>query len=472
MKKIFFVRISPNIYFKNPHPQNVIIPFDIAQIISLLPKKKFKISVIDTWVDHLNADQIVEKINKTQPDFLAITAETPVAEEALKIFQKAKQSRKNLLTIAFGPHATFSPETFLYQKSPVDVCILGEPEVTMIELINKNTDFRKISGLAFFKKKIQKNKLRELIENLDKLPFLAHEYFLKDNRYQALFPAKILCGKSKWGFLLSSRGCPYNCNFCSPSIRNSYGKKFRSQSPKRVVKEMEYLNKNLKVNAIVFEDDVFSLNMNRVEKICEEIIKRKLKISFVIQTRADKLNQRLIKRLKEAGCTSITLGIESADSQILKSTRKGVEKKQILKTVNQIKKAGIEMKLNFIVGWPGENLKKAQKTLALAKQLNPLYAHFHFLTPYPGTEIYQKFIKGNVSFDQFSHCNLGKINLSLIKQKDYQSLLKTFYKNYYLSFGYLQKHFGFHFIRFITSPNYYLKRLKEVYFYLFLNSKQ
>lgn len=467
IKKIAFVRISPNFYVKNPHPQNIIIPFDIAQIISLLPKNKFKPMIIDTWVDNLTVEEIIKKLKEKKIDILAITAETPVVKVALKIFEKIKSAKKNIFNIAFGTHVTFAPNTFLYQNSPVDVCVLGEPEITIVNLINNLHKLSKVPGVAFFDKKIKKTKARQLIENLDNLPFLAHEYFLKDNKYKALFPTNNLFGNIKWGFLLSSRGCPYNCTFCSPSIRNSYGKQFRSRLPKSVVDEIKYLIKNFGVNALVFEDDVFSLDMERAGKICKEIIKRKINISFAIQTRANKLNWHLLKKLKKAGCSSITLGVESGNEKILRSARKGISKNQIRKTVEQIKKLGISMKLNFIIGWPGETIKQAQKTLKFSQELNSLYTHFHYLTPYPGTEIYQKIATSNIPFRNFSHCNSGKINLSKIPQGKYEKLLKSFYRSYYFRLEYLTTHLPSLIRRFVLNPKEQLNLIKKALKFLF-----
>lgn len=475
MKKIFFLRICPSFHFKHPHPESAHIPFDIAYIINMLPKNKYKFSILDTWVERLTTKEIVKKIVRSRPNILLIDTQTPTIDVALAVGQSIKKRSKNTLVVVYGTHASFLPETFLFKDSPVDVCIIGEAEETAVELIENLSklpeDLKKIKGLALRgkrNKQVFKTKPRKIITDLDKLPFMAHEYFLKNDNYQALFPTNTpLFKKPKWGFLLSSRGCPYACTFCSPAIRNSYGKRFRARSPKLVVNEMEYLREKFGVNAILFEDDTFSFDMKRAEEICDEIIKQRLNLSWVMQTRVDKLNSRLLEKLKQAGCSCITLGIESGSKNMLQSIDKGIIKKQIKDAVNQIKKVGIPIKLNFIVGFPNETLKEAYQTLNFAKKLNPLYAHFHYCIPYPGTQIYKTLPKNRISFKNFFHFNSGQANLSNIPNKIYKNLLRNFYKSYYLSFNYLAKHLPFHLKNLFVRPKEYVVFLKITVEFIF-----
>lgn len=445
MKEIVFLRLSPIAKQSHPHPKNVPIPFEIAYLINLLPKN-VKPTIIDTYVQRLTFQEIIQTIDRVEPFVLLVSAPSVASSLALKIC--AKMKRQKITTVAYGPHVSFSLSSFLFDKSPVDYCLVGEIEETFIELLNailkqKGQPIPRIKGIAFWdskKSKIVYTPCRPLIKNLDILPFMAHRYFLKKGEYFSLFLLNTSPFQQKWGFLLSSRGCPFSCSFCSPAIRNSFGKSFRAQSPERVVNEMHYLIKNFDVNCILFEDDIFTCDKERVQQICEQIIRKKLKIKWAAQTRVDFLDSKLLSIMKRAGCSCITLGVESGSNELLKRVGKKITRQQIEKVVLEAKKLGINLNLNFIFGFPGETLSQAKSTLAFAKKLNPLFVHFHYLTPYPGTKIYEEYKShGNLPTENLFH-HEAFINLSRIPDKRYKNLLREFYLKYYLSPHYLIKY--------------------------------
>jgi radical SAM superfamily enzyme YgiQ (UPF0313 family) len=196
---------------------------------------------------------------------------------------------------------------------------------------------------------------------------------------------------------------------------------------------MEHLKKRFGVNAVTFGDDVFSLDVKRSEAICDELISRRLGIKWAIATRADRVNPPLLKKMKEAGCDSIAIGVESGNERVLKHIKKGETKEQMTEAVRQIKELGIILNLTFIIGHPTETVEEMHDTFRFARELNPTYAQFHYFTPYPGTPAYIQYGLSYKDFDDGSHFNEVKSNFSKIPDPELKLALKDFYKHYYFS---------------------------------------
>jgi radical SAM superfamily enzyme YgiQ (UPF0313 family) len=282
-----------------------------------------------------------------------------------------------------------------------------------------------------------------LIKNLDKLPFPKHDWFL-NGRYLAFYPIKIL-KRIRWGFVESSRGCPYKCIFCSPTLRISFGKRYRVRSAENVVDEIEYLVSR-GVNVIKFVDDEFTLDRERIEKLCDEIIKRKIKIKWIAQGRVGNLDRKIIKKMKMAGCSTLCFGVESGSDRILKLLKKDQTTEQIKKIFKLCKEYGILTVAYFLIGCPTETKEEILQTYKLCKEINPIMIQVAFFTPYPGSPYYEK-INSNErpSFDKFSHYNAIACNLSNVNSRELLKMQKRFYTRWLLDFRFL-----FNYLRIIT----------------------
>jgi len=188
--------------------------------------------------------------------------------------------------------------------------------------------------------------------------------------------------------VLTSRGCPFSCNYCPyPLVQ---GSKWRKRSPENVIRELEYIVKDLGISNILFRDPEFTLNRERVIKICEEIIDRRLKFFWRCETRIDTLDENLITMMAKAGCCGMNLGIESVSEESLhRMERKVITQKQCLEIINFCKRHNISTYCFFIIGLPGENKKGILKTIKFAKSIDPLQVQFTYATPYPGTPLCQ-----------------------------------------------------------------------------------
>ena len=431
---IIFIRLSPYFEIKNPHPQDTFPHPDISYAAAILEKDGHNIHLIDTTAKRYSLKEIIYEIDSNAPDVIFIHTMSPTAKIAIKIAKEIKLKFKNSVFL-FGQHPSVSPETFLFKDSPVDLCIIGEPEITIKEIIQKidKKDIFSIDGIAYFDKKIKFTKPRKLIRNLDDLPFPKHELFLNGN-YKLSYPINLL-RKIKWGFMETSRGCPYNCIYCSSTLRLSYGKNYRSSSPKKVVDEIKYLISK-GINVVEFMDDSFTFDKNRITKICKEIIKRGLNFKFkwTAQTRADLVNKDILKIMKNAGCSTLRFGVESGSNRILKILKKDLIKERTKMVFDWCKELGILTVAYFMIGNPSETEEEIKETINFCKEIEPDMIQVAFFTPYPGSEFFRQISHSKkFDFENFSHYNEVVYNSSRISKRKLLKLQKDFYFNWFFS---------------------------------------
>jgi radical SAM superfamily enzyme YgiQ (UPF0313 family) len=279
-----------------------------------------------------------------------------------------------------GPHVTFCAHDTLKEYPELDVIVLGEGEKTVVELAQA-ADCRhrwsNINGIAFRNGSVVSHTAaRDFVQDLDTLPTPAR-HLLALGRYRALgMPVS----------LITSRGCPFKCIFCVG--RKMVGAKVRFRGPQRVVDEMQYLN-TLNFHQINIADDLFTANKTHCMAVCDEILKRKVRIKWTSFARVDTVTDEILTRMKAAGCTGVSFGIESGNEKILKTIKKGITPLQVIDAVKMCNRAGITPYGSFILGLPGETPQTIDETMAFGKQLKKmgLSFGFHLLAPFPGTEV-------------------------------------------------------------------------------------
>jgi len=354
----------------------------IASLIAFLKKNypATEIKIFDEQTDDFL--KLKEVIKKFKPALVGVTCFSYNYQYFYDLILKIKKLSKALIVLG-GPHVSALRKEVL-KETKADLAIKGEGEITLCELIKElekaRPSFRKIKGLIWRQKEeIIENEDRELIKNLDNLPFPDY-YAFPIERYSC-FLIKALP-------LMTSRGCPYGCNYCS--VRLSMGRGFRPRSPENVLREIKYWYQKGWTNFDI-NDDCFTLDLKRAEKICDLIVKKNLKIKFQLYNgiRVDRISLKLLKKLKKAGCTFIAYGCESGNEKILKIIGKGISLKQVRQAVDWTNQAGIKNAVNFIIGHPTETYSQALETLSFARSLPTNFVNFYNLVPYPGTESFQ-----------------------------------------------------------------------------------
>ena len=327
--------------------------------------------------------EIREDIKRFSPDIVGISMLTGTYKSAENIGRIVKELDNEIDVVVGGVHPTVLPDETIRNKY-FDYVIRGEGEHTFLDVVNEKP-IENILGLTYMdkKNKIINNPDRGFIENLDLLPFPRRDLYLNDNQYM------------NYGYILTGRGCPFECAFCAS--KKIWKGCIRLRSPQNVVDEIKHVYENYDTNFFYFIDDTFTINKKRTSKICELIIENDLDITWICDTRVDTIDEKLLQLMKQSGCIRVKIGVESGSERILKINKKKITKEQIRSAVSLIKKVGIEFTAYLMIGFPTETKKEMQATLDFAKELDADYYSLSILSPYPGTEIYDDLMKNGIT---------------------------------------------------------------------------
>lgn len=380
----------------------------LAYLASYLRKKtNHQIAILDAEVKGMDYEIIKESIKNEQPEIIGITCPTPTMSHVFKIAEIVKTEISPRITIVLGGiHPTALPEETI--KNPfVDFVVAGEGEITLYELIEeikgKGRNFNKIDGLYFkMNKEIITTSPRKLIANIDEIPFPARDLFDLSLYYSA--PTKKVSSDPA-GPILTSRGCAFNCIHCIS--QKIWGRCVRFRSVQNVIQEIEECINKFGIKEFNVFDDTFTLNEKRAFEICDEIIKRKLNISWIAFSRVNTISKDLAKKMHEAGCKKISFGLESGSQKILDLMRKQATIEMARKAVNAVAKQGILVHASFMFGNIGETEETIKETIEFAKSLPLDNATFFITSPFPGTDLYEiakkeGFITKNTKWEEFA----------------------------------------------------------------------
>jgi anaerobic magnesium-protoporphyrin IX monomethyl ester cyclase len=360
---------------ENPSP-----PLGLAYLAAALEKAGVEVEILDFVVFPYIAADFRSKLEQFAPDIVAATAVTMTFDRAIRIIQEARRWSPACLTVMGGPHVTFCAQETLAAFPELDLVALGEGEETLVEIAaeaGKGRNWQRIPGLVFRQggSMVSTGKRPHPIDvNTLELPA---RHLLALGRYRTLgMPIS----------MTTSRGCPYACIFCVG--RKMVGAKVRYRDPIKVVDEMEILA-GYGFCQINVADDLFTANAQHCLAVCDEILKRDLKVKWTSFARVDTVSLKVLQRMKAAGCQAVSFGIESGNAEILKTIRKGITLSQVIEAVNLCNQAGLLPHGSFILGLPGETPETLKETLAFGEKLKKLGVSygFHLLAPFPGTRV-------------------------------------------------------------------------------------
>lgn len=421
-----------------------------------------KVQIVDASAQDIGFKEIIGRIKENKPNLIGLTAVTPAIARTAKLASMIKGINPDIPIIIGGPHFTALPKQTLQDYPFFDYGVLGEGEESILDLIEALSGKRNIydvTGIAFRDNgNIIINPPREPIKILDRLPFPAWE--LLEGFPFMYHPAVFKYKKFPSTYIISARGCPNKCIFCDTSV---FGHKIRFHSPEYILEMIRYLVENFKIKDIIFEDDQFLIDRDRVEKICAGLLKNNLGISWSCSARVNSVDDiRLLKLMKRSGCWLINYGIESANQQILNYAKKSITITQIEQALRLTHQASILSKGYFIFGLPGENERTMLESIDFAKRLPLNDISVFMLTPFPGTEIYNRMQDSCLSKNDFEKMNVLNVvyvpqGLSKKKLMDYQ---KRFIKEFYLR----PRIIGNYFVRFIFSPHNLWNVLRHIGF--------
>ncbi len=355
-------------------------PLGLAFLAAALEKAGAEVKILDFVVYPYSREKLKRVLDRFSPDMAGITSVTMSFDRAAGIASDLKKINPDILTILGGPHVSFCAIKTMKSFPEIDFVVIGEGEKTLVELAKEADDARKwnrVKGMVYRNKtELVPTAKRAPIADMDSLPMPSRHLFPL-GRYRALgMPLS----------MTTSRGCPFKCIFCVG--RKMVGSRVRYRSPEKVVDELEYLG-HLDFHQINIADDLFTADRQHCINICNEIIHRGLNIEWTSFARVDTVSADVLNKMKTAGCTSISFGVESANPGILKTIKKGITTGQVISAVNMCNDAGILPQASFIIGLPGETPETLQETMDFGRRLKEKGAAygFHILAPFPGTAV-------------------------------------------------------------------------------------
>jgi anaerobic magnesium-protoporphyrin IX monomethyl ester cyclase len=403
------------------------LPLGLMYIAAVLEKSSYKTEILDAFMTGdpfvkegktirvgLPFDQIKAEINIRKPDIVGIAGPfTCQIEHSLRISALAKEVDPSILTVVGGPHVTVVPKGFLEEAKTVDIAVTGEGEYAMIDIaqyFEGKKQLNAILGVAYRENgEIKVNSPRPFMENLDELPYPVYDH-VDMERY--LSPKRIgyRSFRDRAISMITSRGCPFNCCFCSVHLH--MGKGFRAHSENYVLDHIEFVVDKFKVKNIFFDS-------------------RKIKIGWETPNgvRADCLNLNLLQKMKESGCQSVFFGVESGDQQILDNVIcKSLDLKKVVEVAKLSRNIGLKTGGFYIIGFPGETKENMQRTVDFALGLKRDYdvgMHMFVATPSYGTRLYEQckvkgYIKTDLGWDSFAEARQPK-GMPLISTEDFTS---------------------------------------------------
>jgi len=401
----------PQRFYPGSEPPAGNLPLGLLYIAAVLDEAGYKVEILDAFMTDSSVrkigdikevgmprDTIIEEIRRKKPDIVGVANPfTSQVENAVKVADIVKDIDSNILTVAGGPHVTAVPVGFLKEARNFDIAVIGEGEYSMLDIVRFFEGHKKINevkGIAYRREnKIVLNSPRPFIKNLDELPYPAYHLVEME---QYLNPKKIeyRSFKSRAISMITSRGCPFNCTFCSVHIH--MGKMFRANSVDYVINHLEHVVNKYRVKTIFFEDDNLTFDLKRFEAICDQIIEKQIPINWETPNgvRADQLTLNLLKKMKKSGCQSIIFGIESGDQFVLDHIiDKNLKISDAIKVAKMCKKIGLKVGAFYIIGFPGEKKENMMKTVELALRLKREFdvgMHLFVATPLFGTRLYEE----------------------------------------------------------------------------------
>ena len=360
-------------------------PLGIAYMAGVLQENNIDVEILDASAEDMDFKDVEKELLKRKPDLVALTALTPTIGRALETAQVVKETLPDSIVVMGGYHPTFNFIETLEDEN-VDIVIRGEGEYIMLNLVQaleNQSSLHDVKGIVFEdknSKEIVVNPEAPLIQDLDELPFPALN-LLPMKKY------RLLDMDTHMTTMITTRGCPMQCSFCSSAAM--HGKKIRERSVENIVDEIEYLKTNYDIDTIAFMDDTFTLKKRKVMAICDEILKRNIEIMWGCTSRVDTLDEKLLKKMKESGCITIFIGVESADQQQLDNMCKNTTIAKIENAFKIAHKLKIRTIASVALGMPGDTKEIMNKTVKFVHKLKPNYAIYSLATPYPGTRFYK-----------------------------------------------------------------------------------
>lgn len=409
-------------------------PLGLLLLAAVAREAGHEAAVIDAFANRLTEDQTVRDILATRPDIVGFTATTPAIHAAATVARKLRQQAPGLPIVIGGAHITAVPEVTFNLFREFDLGVIGEGEETLKDLLGElskaQPDLSAVAGLIFSQEgQIVRTSTRPFIKDLDRLPLPAWDLLpsLTDPYRLSIVGTK----SDRATAIVTSRGCPGRCTFCDRSV---FGTRYRGYSARYVLRMIDVLINHYGIEDLLIYDDNFVANGKRLQEICECLIQGNYNISWSCCARVDMVNPGKLALMKKAGCWQIEFGIESGSPKILECMNKRITLEKVEQAVRWAKEAGIMTRGNFIFGYLGETKATLNETLEFLLRLDLDYFQQTFLTPYPGSEVYETALQyGQADLDW---TNLNNLAINFVPHEltseDLSNFSRKAFRRFYL----------------------------------------
>jgi radical SAM superfamily enzyme YgiQ (UPF0313 family) len=392
-------------------------PLGILYIASFLCQKGIDTLAVDLNIRMRNIKELTSFIQSYRPTIVGLSSNFSNRKLALELATFIRKVDKKITVVVGGAHPTVAPQE--YSSIDIDFIIPFEAEKTMFDFVVASNRMN-VKGVFPLNEKnfalLNYDFRHNLIDNLDDLPFPAYDMIDIRPYYINTYKKRPLLS------MITSRGCPQSCIFCSQSVS---GKRWRARSPENVIDEMKWLKERIGAREISIEDDNFTFDSERVHKICDLMQSKNIKMVWQLANgiRADKVTRNLLKAMKDAGCWKIAIAPEVGDEESLKKIKKGITMEQFRRVAQWCKELGIVYYGFFLMGFPFQDTKDMKRTINFAIELDPLLMDLSKIIPFPGTELYES----------ISDHDRYKRNISYYYRSQ-DRVLERMYKTAYLKF--------------------------------------
>ena len=423
----------------------VLPPLGLAYLAAVLESAGHEVKQIDANALRMNPDEVVHMVAGLSPDAIGLTCVTPLFPVVTHISRSLKEVLPKTPIIVGGPQVTIMPELTM-ENTAFDYGIEGEAEISMplvLEAISGRVPPVDVGGALYRNNGAVVLGGPAEVMPIDEIPFPSRDGLPNDKYFDMTTESRRVSS------IMTARGCPYKCAFCERYIRGGH---YRMRSADSVVAELEQLVTKYGCTEVVIYDDTFTANKKRTTEICEKILERGLKFKWDCRTRVDCVEPELLGLMARAGCSRISFGVESASENVREVFNKGITIDQVKEAFEWTRAAGIRILAYFMLGAPGETRESIKETLALSVALNPDFAYYSVVVPYPGTDLYDHAVnEGLIGFDywkkyvqtegtlvepvpMFEHDDVTRAHLV--------STLKSAYLRFYLRPSYILRRFG------------------------------
>jgi len=416
-------------------------PEGLCYLAACTREAGFNTYIIDAPNLGFDHGQATENILNLEPHYVGITAVTITIHDAARLAKMVKEKAPEVVTIIGGVHVTVLPERTMELFPEFDIGVIGEGEVTIVELLqalSRGEDLSKVKGIIIRRNSnLIRTEARPFIQNLDILPFPAWDLLPHLGKYYKQSVAR--ASRFPAASLVTSRGCPGKCAFCALSV---FGNRLRGFSAERVYELFRHLAEEYGIRSIVINDDNFVVFRKRLKELCERLLQEPLGLTWSCFSRVDNVTSEVLQLMKKAGCTDVAYGIESGSQRLLDECKKGITLKQAEEAVKWSKDAGLKVTGYFIIGFLGETRATMEETIAFAKKLPLDDFLLSYMVPYPGCELYQKAHELGEFNEDWANMNQWEINFIPrgLTREEMESYFKRAFREFYLRPGIMLGH--------------------------------